>query len=194
MSKPISDSVFDIGRDLQRAYDEGYKQGKYDEKVAAIGALKEHRALYCDNTPDTFSKLSYAEKSRVDELDTAIATLVNLPSAQPEIKTDGDTISRQAAIDKMMDLYNEDVELYGVPIPEGFDGHRAVEAIKEIPSAEPERKKGEWIPEFNGKFTGGAYWFSCSKCRRIVPEVRNGGWDFCPNCGCRMTGGEDNDL
>ena len=50
----------------------------------AIDAMKEHRALYCDNTPDTFSKLSYAEKSRVDELDTAIATLVNLPSAQPE--------------------------------------------------------------------------------------------------------------
>jgi hypothetical protein len=55
------------------------------ERQAAIDALKEHRALYCDNTPDTFSKLSYAEKSRVDELDTAIATLVNLPSAQPEI-------------------------------------------------------------------------------------------------------------
>ena len=54
-------------------------------RQAAIDELKEHRALYCDNTPDTFSKLSYAEKSRVDELDTAIATLVNLPSAQPEI-------------------------------------------------------------------------------------------------------------
>ena len=53
-------------------------------RQAAIDELKEHRALYCDNTPDTFSKLSYAEKSRVDELDTAIATLVNLPSAQPE--------------------------------------------------------------------------------------------------------------
>ena len=53
-------------------------------RQAAIDALKEHRALYCDNTPDTFSKLSYAEKSRVDELDTAIATLVNLPSAQSE--------------------------------------------------------------------------------------------------------------
>lgn len=48
----------------------------------AIDALKEHRALYCDNTLDAFSKLSYAEKSRVDELDTAIATLVNLPSAE----------------------------------------------------------------------------------------------------------------
>lgn len=50
----------------------------------------------------------------------------------------------------------------------------------------PERKRGEWIPKFNGKFTGGAYWFSCSKCNRIVPEVRNGGWNFCPNCGADM--------
>ena len=54
-------------------------------RQAAIDALKEHRALYCDNTPDTFSKLSYAEKSRVDELDMAIATLINLPSAQPQL-------------------------------------------------------------------------------------------------------------
>ena len=62
-------------------------------RQAAIEALKEHRALFCDNTPDTFSKLSYAEKSRVDELDTAIATLVNLPSAQPERKK-GEWINR----------------------------------------------------------------------------------------------------
>lgn len=54
-------------------------------RQAAIEALKEHRALYCDNTPGTFSKLSYPEKCRVDELNTAIATLVNLPSAQPKI-------------------------------------------------------------------------------------------------------------
>lgn len=61
----------------------------------------------------------------------------------------------------------------------------------EIPSAQPERKKGEWIPEFDGKFTGGAYWFSCSKCKRIVPEVRNGGWNFCPQCGADMRGEQD---
>ena len=60
--------------------------------------------------------------------------------------------------------------------------------------SEPERKKGKWEPMFNGEFKGGAYWFSCSKCKRIVPEVRNGGWDFCPNCGARMVQeGEDND-
>ena len=61
-------------------------------RQAAIDALKEHRALYCDNTPVSCSKLSYAEKSRVDELDTAIATLVNLPSAQPEIIHCGECI------------------------------------------------------------------------------------------------------
>lgn len=55
-------------------------------RQAAIDALKEHRELFCDNTPDSFSKLSYPEKCRVDELDTAIATLVNLSSVQPEIK------------------------------------------------------------------------------------------------------------
>ena len=58
------------------------------DRRAAIDELKKHRALYCDNTPDSFSKLSYAEKSRVDELDTAIAILVNQPSAQPEQKID----------------------------------------------------------------------------------------------------------
>ena len=55
------------------------------DRWAAIDALKRHRALFCDNIPDTFSKLSYAEKSRVDELNMAITTLINMPSAHPEI-------------------------------------------------------------------------------------------------------------
>jgi hypothetical protein len=33
MSRPLADPVFDIGKDLQRAYEEGYKQGRYDENV-----------------------------------------------------------------------------------------------------------------------------------------------------------------
>lgn len=73
----------------------------------------------------------------------------------------------------------------------GGDFEDACCAIENAPTIEPQRKKGEWIPEFNGKFTGGAYWFSCSKCKRIVPEVRNGGWNFCPNCGADM---RDDDI
>lgn len=55
----------------------------------------------------------------------------------------------------------------------------------------PERKRGTWELMFNGQFKGGAYWFSCSKCNRIVPEVRNGGWNYCPNCGADMRGEQD---
>lgn len=94
-----------------------------------------------------------------------------------------DLISRHEAIDKMMDLYNEDVELYGVPIPEGFDGHRAVEAIKEIPPAEPERKHGEWIINSDG------YYPYCSVCGQ-EPDGRVM-TNFCPHCGADMRGKAD---
>ena len=46
-----------------------------------------------------------------------------------------DTISRAAAIDAMMKLQAEDIEAYGASIPEGFDGDRAVTALKALPSA-----------------------------------------------------------
>lgn len=69
--------------------------------------------------------------------------------------------------------------------------HGAINDIKHEPTITvPQRKKERWVPEFNGRFTGGAYWFSCSKCKRIVPDVRNGGWNYCPQCGARMDGGE----
>lgn len=56
-------------------------------RQTAIDALNEHRSIFCDNTPETFRCLPYDEKCRVDEIDNAIATLINLPSAQPERKT-----------------------------------------------------------------------------------------------------------
>lgn len=60
--------------------------------------------------------------------------------------------------------------------------------IQDAPTIE--RKTEKWIPMFDGKFHGGAYWFQCSKCSRVVPDVRNGGWNFCPKCGAKMDGGE----
>lgn len=68
--------------------------------------------------------------------------------------------------------------------------NECADMVDEQPTIEPQRKKGQWIPEFNGMFKGGAYWFKCSECERIVPEVRNGGWNYCPNCGADMTEGE----
>jgi hypothetical protein len=64
--------------------------------------------------------------------------------------------------------------------------HDAIAVIETVPTIEP--RKGKWIPKFEGKFKGGGYWFDCSICGRTVPEVRNGGWNFCPRCGADMRG------
>lgn len=47
-----------------------------------------------------------------------------------------DLVSRQAAIDEMMALQEEDIEAYGCSIPEGFDGERASEALRRLPSVD----------------------------------------------------------
>ena len=51
-----------------------------------------------------------------------------------------DCISRQQAIDKMQEMEDEDDEMYGCSIPEGFDGKRAIEALKTLPSIQPKPK------------------------------------------------------
>lgn len=64
-----------------------------------------------------------------------------------------------------------------------------LDLLDNLPTADVESvRNGYWGNMFNGKFTGGAYWYRCSNCGRIVPDVRNGGWNYCPNCGARMDG------
>lgn len=49
-----------------------------------------------------------------------------------------DLISREAACQQMDNLFEEDLEAYGTPIPECFDADRAIVALMGLPSAEPE--------------------------------------------------------
>jgi len=94
-----------------------------------------------------------------------------------------DLISRKAVIDKAITIpiakiVTEDKVIYRRIV--------FVEDIENLPSVQPEREKGEWLPAFNGCLTSGTYWFKCSKCGRIVPDIRAGGWNFCSNCGKDM--------
>lgn len=66
-----------------------------------------------------------------------------------------------------------------------IDYKRVLEIIEDLPSAEPERKKGYWVPVTNGR--GG---FECDQCHNYAPSYQNGDEYlsyYCPHCGAEMT-------
>ena len=90
-----------------------------------------------------------------------------------------DLISRQAATEAAS---RGCYELRGVfmQVKEKLDELPPVDAV-------PVRR-GRWEQMYSGKFVGGAYWFSCSECKRIVPGGLSSGYNFCPECGADMRG------
>lgn len=78
-----------------------------------------------------------------------------------------DTIYRQAAIDALSQYPFEKVV-------------NCVSIIEELPSAQPERKKGRWIDMDDHVM--------CSCCGAAHYGVDR---NYCPNCGADMRGGQD---
>ena len=103
----------------------------------------------------------------------------DLPSAQPEPCEDA--VSRADVID-MLEMY---------PFTEYSEYEAAREVVKRLPSAQPERKNGKWLPDNNSVYE---MRFVCSECKesQVVPTIGftkyKPIWDFCPNCGARMEG------
>ena len=60
--------------------------------------------------------------------------------------------------------------------------------------AKSERKTGKWIPAYDGRYLGGAYWFNCSECDRIVPGGTQSGYNYCPRCGSHNGGNNETDY
>ena len=77
-------------------------------------------------------------------------------------RVDGDTISRQAAIDCVT-----------------YDVEHTIECLKALPSAQPEQKTGHWINSYKRQ--------TCSICKQRGYRS----WNFCPNCGADMRGGQE---
>ena len=59
--------------------------------------------------------------------------------------------------------------------------------IEAIPSAD--RPQGEWIDRSDGGRILNPWWenYECNRCG----YYGSGTWNFCPNCGCRMKGADD---
>lgn len=157
------------------------------EKQEAINLMKLWRASV---------EMNGADSDHLDAFDMAIEAL----SAQPEIKTDGDTISRQDAIDAI----NHELRCGAVIDQCGLE--TAHDLIEELPSAQPEvlacgngeldaqpERKGEWIP-FNPDHEGFTRIYECSKCNKKIQQAhysRVCDFDICPHCGADMRGKQD---
>ena len=87
-----------------------------------------------------------------------------------------DTISRQAAIDVL-----STITMYEGSIP--FD--TAVMRIEQLPSAQLERKKGQWMKEDRGHVE---YCAVCDQCGFDWIWSDREYFKFCPNCGADMRG------
>ena len=97
--------------------------------------------------------------------------------------TSGDCVSRQQAIDALKEkvFHNLSDEFYG-----------AMQVLDELPSIQPERNMGHWIPDNTDYYRTK---FICSACGESeeVPTTGFGYgtmWDYCPMCGAKMEGGE----
>ena len=102
-----------------------------------------------------------------------------------------DLIDRQQAIDALgeePEVWEDDDE-YGM-------GQRSEwcyikKTIEKLPSAQPERKRGEWIPDNNCYYETR---YICSECKlpfRVETFMMKPSWWFCPNCGADMRGESD---
>lgn len=111
-------------------------------------------------------------------------------------------ISRQDAIEAMKKIMYTHLFECGEYIGENtreisiMNAEKALDVIENLPSAEPERKKGKWIDEKINSYTSRTY---CSECGNSAPFICVSGdhygrnmhgktnkTKFCPNCGAKM--------
>lgn len=93
-------------------------------------------------------------------------------------KPGGDLISREEAIYALGErplVWNDSDYDLGARAQYDYD----VLALKELPSAQQERKKGRWIDITK---CGGAPLYKCSECGDLVFDESY----YCPNCGADM--------
>ena len=94
-----------------------------------------------------------------------------------------DLISRQAAIDAIRKIYDS-VGILG----EKWAVDKCQMAIKDLPSAQPERQRGEWIEISSINHT-----YKCSECGRLLVNITDGRnnvskhYPYC-HCGADMRG------
>ncbi len=94
-----------------------------------------------------------------------------------------DTIYRQQAIDAIEEMQMPIMRSEWLSDQYKFSALGEVrQIIEDLPSAQPERKMGKWMPVSDETQT----WHYCSECHYQQYEKTK----FCPSCGADMDGGK----
>lgn len=105
-----------------------------------------------------------------------------------------DTVSRQyllAEIDDLADEFSE-VDENGLH-SERWRGIVDAKCVVVNAPSVSDRLQGEWVGEADGYYNGELIydtWY-CSNCDYVVDDDEPPTWNFCPNCGARMKGADD---
>ena len=98
-----------------------------------------------------------------------------------------DLIDKQSTIDFI------DAGRLGNPNEPRWSDNEIVAFLKSRPSAEPERKIGQWVGHnaddpFWQRDDGTPVFLECSACQAFVINNGAANWNYCPNCGADMRG------
>lgn len=97
---------------------------------------------------------------------------------------DAENMNNKQAINILVPLRDMLLDQNGCPISDAFFAlHKAILAL----SAQPERKKGEWLAKWSGD---GEVLLEeiCSECGTVIEDDIPTGYNFCPFCGADMRG------
>lgn len=95
-----------------------------------------------------------------------------------------DMISRKAAIDAILAINN-----HGNSDRANALGLAEL-AITTLPPAQPERKRGRWLPDNNNCITPKFVCSACGMPQNVETVMYYPLWAFCPRCGAKMMRGE----
>ena len=106
-----------------------------------------------------------------------------------------DLIYRQAAIDAICKACSMEEDYHKCDgYPETSTWCDELVALRALPSAQPERKKGKWKgynteePHKWLRSDGTPIFLICSECCGTVMNNGSAHWNYCPNCGADMRG------
>lgn len=117
----------------------------------------------------------------VKQIDKAYEVIQQLPSAQPEPDWDYSEETKQITLIVPEDVYNSAETIF---LSVGYEGTLGIRGM--VYSAQPERKKGRWVPIICTSDGKHHEWcgHQCSICGERTLRLMH--HNFCPNCGNDM--------